>query len=1196
MSDKHHSQEALLPLHPHSRSPAKVDLKTFLALVATLFQGGLSDNIFRLLLMMMFITLARTQAGADEQLANEYGVRYTMILTVLFVFPYVLLAAVAGWLSDRFSKTSVTQGTKVLEIFVMVMATLVFKFGDRLFGVHAPWVCAGLLFLMGCHSALFSPSRYGIMPEIIPEARLGWGNGIAQGTYLFSIVLGTIIGPMFYYLYDGQLWLAGLVLCALGFIGLLTTIMMRHTPVANPNAALRVNPVPMLVRDSKVIFSDVGMRWTVIGLMVWWAAATMVQNAAMLVVTNVLDLSPPDASIRLTAIVVCQGFGCFIAATICRNRIEMGLVPLGAFGMFITSLVLYALMPPIGVSPHDAAKVFAGISLPYVILLPALIGIIGFTAGFFIVPLEAFLNFTADPKKRGEIWATTNVLTAVGMLIGTTAATLLTGDGRVGRVFLGAGIFMFITATVICLRFPTIPLRFAVLMFFQWRFRTRCKGIENVPNRGGALLAPNHQSYLDGIIISSLLDRPVRFVMSREVYNMWFVYPFARITRSIAIEATQSPRELLAAFHEIAEEIKSGGLVCLFPEGQLTRNGQMNPFRRGIERIMKGLDAPIIPVAIDGAFDTRWALRGAKRNSPPFHLLQRSLISVAFGAPLPADTPAPVIRERVVELMVDAFAFRKADALPLHRAALTTLRLRVFKRDFSDHGGEELLPNLNVLAGVAILGGRLRPHWEEEECVGIVLPPSVGAVIVNIAALAAGKIPVNLNYTTSLQIMEETCRTAGIKLIVASSLFLEKAKLELPAGVRVLFVEDLRKNITRADRIRGIARAYFFPFDSLESFLGRSAPAAMDDVASIIFSSGSTGQPKGVMLTHWNVASNVIGTAQYVELTENNPRFLGILPFFHSFGFMSTLWLPLQLGIGVSYYPNPLDARAIGAVVERYQVTHLFGTPTFLSTYARRVDPGQFGSLTFVLTGAAKLTDFIADAFRERFGITPREGFGATETSPVVSLNGMDWREPGIYQVGQKRGTIGQPIPGCAARIVDLETGEILPTDKQGMLLVRGHNVMAGYYKDPKKTAEVIKDGWYHTGDIATIDEDGFITIKDRLSRFSKIGGEMVPHIRIEEALQNVSGNSEPVFAVTAIPDEKKGERIAVLYTIDEAAAKSAADKLGSPELNLPALWQPKWADFIKVEALPMLGSGKADLRAMKTVAAEALGKKPGEA
>jgi acyl-[acyl-carrier-protein]-phospholipid O-acyltransferase/long-chain-fatty-acid--[acyl-carrier-protein] ligase len=403
----------------------------------------------------------------------------------------------------------------------------------------------------------------------------------------------------------------------------------------------------------------------------------------------------------------------------------------------------------------------------------------------------------------------------------------------------------------------------------------------------------------------------------------------------------------------------------------------------------------------------------------------------------------------------------------------------------------------------------------------------------------------------------------------------------------------------------------------------------------VIFSSGSTGEPKGVMLSHYNIGSNIAQLEQVFGL-DRRDRILGILPFFHSFGFTGTLWLPAVLGVGVVYHPNPLDAKAIGPLVRDYDVTFLLATPTFLQLYLRGCAPADFGSLRLVMTGAEKLPDRLATAFEEHFGIRPMEGYGSTECAPVVAVNAPDFRSAGFHQVAVKRGKIGHPLPGVSVRIVSPEnpwSEASLPPGQPGLMLVRGPNVMQGYLGQPEKTAEVLRPVaagilpavepgilpggisvessgvakyfksaessitipggrmpdatqlWYVTGDVAALDEDGFLQITDRLNRFSKIGGEMVPHIKVEEKLHELANVTEQTFVVTGLPDEKKGERLVVLHKLPDAGLAACLEKLA--QCDLPNLWKPRAGQFFRVESIPMLGTGKLDLRKVRETATQ---------
>ena len=493
--------------------------------------------------------------------------------------------------------------------------------------------------------------------------------------------------------------------------------------------------------------------------------------------------------------------------------------------------------------------------------------------------------------------------------------------------------------------------------------------------------------------------------------------------------------------------------------------------------------------------------------------------------------------------------------------------------------------SLQSLIGSIVLAKALRRHWEGQRHVGILLPPTVAGALVNVAAPLCGKTSVNLNYTVGKSGLEAAVRLAGLRTIVTSRVFVEKAKLELPDGPSVIWIEDVARTIGTGQKLFASVLAFCAPARVIELACGQQTPLTMDDLATIIFSSGSTGEPKGVMLSYFNIDANAQGVGQVLHLYHDE-KVLGILPFFHSFGYL-VFWFVMFNNAGIVFHPSPLDVAAIGELVSRYRITFLVTTPTFLQLYLRRCTPEQFSSLRVVLTGAEKLPARLVQAFEDRFGIGPIEGYGITECAPVVAVNCPDFRAAGYYQPASRRGTVGQPLPGVSVQIVDPDTFTPLPPDTSGMLLVKGPNVMQGYLGREDLTAKALHDGWYITGDLALLDEDGFLTITDRLSRFSKIGGEMVPHGRVEEALQQAAGADMQVFAVTGIPDERKGEQLAVLHTLDEAHIPEIVAKLAAN--GLPNLFIPSRGNFIKVDALPVLGTGKMDLRNLKRIAMERL-------
>ena len=557
-------------------------------------------------------------------------------------------------------------------------------------------------------------------------------------------------------------------------------------------------------------------------------------------------------------------------------------------------------------------------------------------------------------------------------------------------------------------------------------------------------------------------------------------------------------------------------------------------------------------------------------------------VTVTFGRAMPPSSTAFEVRQAVQELNAEAYRHRKARMTTLHRRILQTARRHPLRFAMADARVKQMRFGA-MLMGTIFLARRLRKSWEGQEMVGILLPPSCAAAMVNFAALLAGKVPVNLNYTASNEVIESCARQCGLKTVVTSKAFLERVPLRVPG--ETLLLEDVAVKPRAAEKFAAFLFAWLLPAHWLEKMLGQRTPKKLDDFTTVIFSSGSTGDPKGVMLSHYNILSNIEQIAQ-IFMLDGNDRLLGVLPFFHSFGFTVTLAMPAVLGVGAVYHPNPLDLTAISEKVRDYRITFLLSTPTFLQAYMRRCQPEDFGSLQYVLVGAEKLPERVALAFEDRFGIRPLEGYGCTECSPVVGVNTRDFRASGFRQVGSKRGRIGHPLPGVTVRICDPDTMAAVGPEQPGLLLVRGPNVMQGYLGRPDKTTEVLRDGWYVTGDIAAVDEDGFLTITDRLSRFSKIGGEMVPHIKIEDKLHELAGVTEQTFVVTGIPDAKKGERLVVLHKLTEDKLKRIARRNLS-QSGLPNLWLPRPNQFFPVEDFPHLGTGKLDLRKIREVAVQ---------
>ncbi|HEV3416159.1 MAG TPA: AMP-binding protein [Pirellulales bacterium] len=477
----------------------------------------------------------------------------------------------------------------------------------------------------------------------------------------------------------------------------------------------------------------------------------------------------------------------------------------------------------------------------------------------------------------------------------------------------------------------------------------------------------------------------------------------------------------------------------------------------------------------------------------------------------------------------------------------------------------------------------------DERNVGLLLPPSAGAVVANAALPLMGRVAVNLNYTLSPALVNNCIRQCGIRHVLTSRRFMDRVKIDVAA--ELVYLEDFAGRMTLTDKLVAAIQSRLLPMATLERSFGL-ADIKPDDLLTIIFTSGSTGDPKGVMLTHENVGSNLGAIDQAIRLSIDDVA-IGVLPFFHSYGYTAALWTVLSLDPTGVYHFTPLDAHQVGKLCREQKVTVFMATPTFLRTYLKRCEPQDFATLDVVFGAAEKVPRELFDSFEAKYGIRPVEAYGCTELSPLVAVNVPPSRSPRGDQSGVREGTVGRPIPGVSVKVVNPETWQEMPKGEPGMLLVSGPNVMKGYLNQPEATARVIRDGWYITGDLATIDADGFITITGRESRFSKMGGEMVPHGTIEEALQKILGGDEDHLqaVVTAVPDPRRGERLVVLHLPTSKTPEQIGQALAAA--GLPNLWIPSPDSFMEVKEIPVLGTGKLDLKGMREAALKRFGKLP---
>ena len=1118
--------------------------RTFAWLNVTQFLGALNDNVFKLLVIFFLVGLTSIQD------------RITIVTsaTVLFVLPFLLFSHAAGVLADRISKRSIIVFAKYLEAGIMLLGC-VFLF------LKIPPALYGMIFLMSTQSALFGPSKYGIIPELVSTAQLSRANSLLVGATYLAIIIGTFI-PSFLLLnvISDNFLGVGFFCVGVAMVGILAGHRIKKTPPAGSGKRF----TPLFVVEIFKTLRDVGkdryLLLTIFAASYFVYIGAFMQQNILLYGQDSLGLTWLQSGYLFPIAALGIGLGAILAGKLSGRNIEFGVVPMGAFGLTITCMALHFVPPSIN------ATIF-------------LIFLAGVSSGLFIVPLNAFIQFRSPKRRRGEVLACVNFLSF--SFVALSAGTIRIFDSvfhmTSGQGFLAIGLLTAVLSIATVVVLPDFFVRFVIVVVTRLLYRIRVRGPENLPVEGPALLVSNHVTWADALLLSSTTQRRIRFVMGREIFNNRWMMPLFKLMGVIPVSSHDGPRAVIASLKQARVALDDGYLVCIFAEGAITRNGNMRDFKPGLERIVKRTTYPIIPVHIGGAWGSILSYYGGSLFSAlPKHVPYP--VTVTYGKPLPPTTEVFEVRQAVMELSGAWFEDLKSRGRSLPRLFARTARRFWFRHAIADTTGKRLTYGQALIASIA-LSAELDRMLKGQDKVGILLPASAGAALTNIALSLIGKVPVNLNFTVSEQMVASAVRQCGITTVISLRSFLKKLDgRQTPEGT--VFLEDIAGRIPRSRKLMAFLKAILFPLP----MLGRGMRSCADDLAAIIFSSGSTGEPKGVMQSHYNIISNIESFCMLYQF-EPSDRMCAVLPFFHSFGFTCTLWCPLVRGFSAHYHPNPLDGLKVAEMVRKNHLTVLLATPTFLQAYIRRAKREDFSSLRIVVAGAEKLNKRVGDVFEEKFGIRPLEGYGATELSPVAALNVPDVEVDRVYQQGTKEDSIGHPIPGVAMKIVNIETGEPMSVGSKGLLMVKGPNVMLGYLNQPEKTAEVLQNGWYNTGDIATMDRDGFVFLEDRLSRYSKIGGEMVPHIAIEEKYLHALGTMERVVAVTSVPDEKKGEQLVVCY-LEDAGDVETLDRI-IRESDLPNLWKPRKENHLKVHDLPTSGTGKLDLMRLRQMSRE---------
>jgi len=1099
----------------------------------------------------------------------------TAIVNALILLPFIFLFSPAGFISDKYPKVKVVEYASAAAIGITTLILLSYLMGWF-------WIAFGLTFVLAAQSAIYSPAKYGLIKEMTGSENLAPANALVQSVTIVSILLGAVVYSIFFesLLKDRSIdpstiltYIApvGFLLIGASIVEYLLARRLVKTfkPVAI-DESMTFEPkeyqnLHYLKSNLKVIKENDVVWLSILGLSILWGVSQVVLaifGEHLKSTMGVTDTVTAQGLLALSGVGMIVGS--LFVGRVSKNYIETGIIPLGALGV----TVALCLMP----------------SLTSLSSLGVALFVFGFSAGLFMVPLNAIIQFSTPSKILGKVLAGNNFMQNVSMFL-FLILTALFGYfdlGAVGLFYIIASI-AFLGMGYTFIKLPQSLIRYVVRMIIGFKYRLHVNGLRSIQADKGILLLGNHVSFLDWAILQMAYPKQIRFVMERSYYEKWYIKPFLDFFGVIPISSRGSKTALTL----VTEALNRGETVALFPEGHLSRNGHLGAFQRGFELATKeATNAIIVPFYLRGLWEDNfsYASKKMKRN-------KNKDISVTFGEALDVHSDAVRVKKAVFDLSVQSWK-TYADTLPcVQKAWLSSAKEVGSKLCMADSTGVELSGD-RFITGVFMIASKLKPQLKETQNVGLLLPTSVGGSMGNMAVMSLGKTVVNLNYSSGEASLRHALKIANITKVVASKQFITKLNAkgfylsEVLKEVEVIYLEELKEQMSKVKGLLTLGLVKLLPTWMLSLLYVKGAK--LEDTAAILFSSGSEGTPKGIELSHKNLMGNIKQAITLINPNDNDVM-LGTLPIFHSFGLTVTTLLPLIEGMPVVCHPDPTDGFGIGKVAAKYEATMLFATATFFRLYTRnkKLHPLMFKNLRMVIAGAEKLPKEIRDDFKAKFGHDIYEGYGATETTPVASINIPDillqdsWKP----QIGHKVGTVGLPVPGSSFKIVDPESFEELATGEEGMILIGGTQIMKGYIGDPEKTASVIKelDGirWYVTGDKGRLDEDGFLTIVDRYSRFAKVAGEMVSLGLVEREIAKVLGEDGQI-AISALPDAKKGEKLVLLLEGD-MELDTLKEKVKFIEMN--ALFVP--SEYYKVEELPKLGTGKADFKGAKKLAKE---------
>ena len=1090
----------------------------------------------------------------------------SMLLQFAMFVPCVFMMPVASYFAGRYHKGSVMKWTALGEIGALIAIAVTFCTGVS----GAQWVAFGLVLLYGIFHAIMSPAKLGLMKELVPNEDLVKINSWHMVACVLGIAVAAFFGIQLNPNPDAPINFRVVPFIFLG-INFIPFILGFFIKVGEQHATLKLRSSK---RNFSATWANPIVRLAILGLSVFWGVSQifLLLSQSMSWTSNATSsVSAIPISVALIGI----GFiiGSLCASWVSKGFVETGLIP---FSAVIAAAVMFAL--PFVDKLVNETLVIAVNCVLYAIL--------GFASGLAFVLLRTTIQSFTKPSTAGRIHAVANLIQMsilVLMLGGQTLLMIFAGSG-VAECFWFLSIILIISF-VCTLKKNTMMILRAGLRFafaFVFRYRVKILGVDKIPESGPVLLIGPHFSFIDWAVLQMCSPRPLRIASNRNTWADWYQKWLAHGKFLININR----RDPKPAMQEIRQALLNNEAVVIFPEGEVSKSPNISKFSLDYSDAIVDTDAQIVPFYIQGLWGGRYSQVSEAIMRPQAF---NRMVSVGFGSPMPANATENEIRDSIERLSVSTWDLALSHYKSIVPTWLKAMKKRKNRPILIDPAGKHV-SGYDMIRLVRTFRKKIKNASHGEKNIGFMIPTSRDAALGMLSILSCGKTSVNLNYTSPVDVILICMKNANIHTIITTRPFYEKlcnknaAFAEIAKAAKMIYLDEEESKIGFIQSF--ISYAYVIAMPRL--LLGfEFTKSKLTDTAFILFSSGSEGTPKGVLLSHKNIIANAIQTDCMIRLRRGDVM-TAELPLFHSFGLTMTFMMPLLDGVPMVLCPDPTDIKTLARVCAQYKATILMGTPTFVRAFSsnRWVHPMCLDSIRYIVGGAEKVRQEMRESFKLKFGKDIFEAYGATELSPLVTINSPNVLLDDFLTMEKCTDleSVGHYIPGTKAAIIDPETNEFLPLGSEGMVTFAGPQVMLGYLNNPEKTAEVIfeKDGlrWYKTGDKGLLTEDGFVRLLGRYSRFAKLGGEMISLIAVEARLHETGLMEGLEYAVVAIPDSVKGERIVLLYVgeANQDDLQRSLRKSGMPALMIPG-------SVFHVESIPKLGSGKWDFTNMKKLA-----------